>query len=171
MEKVITEQKRATVTVSWEHDGQLIIENAKTLGKYAQLCEENYHRERPYMFYAFNVKQFEEGKKALQRKGWLNEGEKLISVGYGGYSTERGYRKWCEECDNFVREIRENCDINEVYWYEYNNHESFISWDGDMGAINKIISIWGEEKAREIHRFSPVYSIDELIKDMTKKNN
>lgn len=32
-----------------------------------------------------------------------------------------------------------------------------------MNAIQKIAAIWGEEEARKLHRFSPVYTLDEIF--------
>lgn len=163
MEQTTTIQDKATVSVNWENDGMLEISNAKTLDTYNRLCDEWYHRETPYIFYAFNKNKFAEGIKKLEKSGWKNDGEKLIDVGYGGFTTRRGYERMTEEVDEHHRKIREQCDIKEVYWYEYNNHESFISWDGDMNAIQKIAAIWGEEEARKLHRFSPVYTLDEIF--------
>lgn len=44
------------------------------------------------------------------------------------------------------------CDPQEVYFYEYNNHECMIAWDGDKEAYDLIVGYWGEEVAKTIKR-------------------
>ena len=71
-------------------------------------------------------------------------------------------KKYLDRLHEYDDRIKEDCDPQEVYCWEYNNHESFLSWDGDMGAIQVIIDIWGADVAKTIKRRSVCYSIDEL---------
>ena len=48
--------------------------------------------------------------------------------------------------------IPKECDPQEVYFYEYNNHECMIAWDGDKEAYDLIVGYWGEEVAKTIER-------------------
>lgn len=51
---------------------------------------------------------------------------------------------------NFL--IAEECDPQEVYFYEYNNHECMYSWEGDKEALDVIREYWGDETAEQIDR-------------------
>lgn len=149
---------------NWDNDGWLEIKGATTIEKYVQLRDEFNKRETPYIFFAFDEKKYEEGKERLKKNGWKNDDEKIISVGAGGFTTERGYKKLMEEYNELKKQIQEECNPQEVYWYEYNNHESFISWDGDAGAIETVISYFGVETARKIRRKRAYNTIEEIIK-------
>ena len=60
--------------------------------------------------------------------------------------------------------IRSECNPQEVYVYEYNNHECCIDWDGDLNAIRIIATVWGEDVARTIKRKNACYPIDSIFK-------
>lgn len=144
-------------------DGALIWENSKTIKRYQQLCNERSAIDTAKfdIFWAFSNQQFAEGLKSIRP---LNEGEKLVRIGAGGYGTRDGVDRWLKCLHEYDNRIKAECDPQEVYCYEYNNHESFISWDGDMGAIQVIIDIWGVDVAKTIKRLSVTYSIEELSK-------
>lgn len=56
-----------------------------------------------------------------------------------------------------------NVAAREVYFYEYNNHECMIDWDGDLSAIRIIIDIWGVAIAEKITRFSAGLTMADII--------
>lgn len=60
--------------------------------------------------------------------------------------------------------IKNECDPQEVYCYEYNNHECCIAFDGDIEAIRLVAGIWGVETAKTIKRRSAFYGVEELFK-------
>jgi len=59
--------------------------------------------------------------------------------------------------------IFHECDPQEVYCYEYNNHECCIAFDGDIEAIRLVAGIWGVETAKTIKRRSAFYRVEELF--------
>lgn len=61
--------------------------------------------------------------------------------------------------------IKSECDPQEVYCYEYNNHECCIAFDGDIEAIRLVARIWGVETAKTIKRRSAFYRVEELFKN------
>lgn len=134
----------------------------KTLNRYKELCKERYEVDVKKFdcFFAFDKKQFATGLKSIRP---LNEGEKILSMGCGGYGTKDGIERLFKYYDGINERIKVECDPQEVYVYEYNNHESFISWDGDLEAIRLIYLIWGEEVARTINRKSVYYPIEHLF--------
>ena len=69
-------------------------------------------------FFAFSNEQFAEGKK----KAGI-EGKKILDGGHGLYGTKEGIQKLFDHYDNVDKEVAEQCDPQDVYDYEFNNHE------------------------------------------------
>lgn len=134
-----------------EYDGCVVMHNAKTISLYKKLQEEKNHIDcyRYDCFFAFSNQQFAEGLKKIRP---LKEGEKLVSVGAGMYGTRDGVDKFFAAYDEIDALVKQECDPQEVYFYEFNNHESMISWDGDAEPYKIIVRIWGEEIANGIVR-------------------
>lgn len=143
---------------NWEREGHIVIENPQTISVYREMRYENQAPEGEY-FFAFSEKQFEEGIKRCNDK-------KVYSAGHGMFGTMEGLDKYFEFCNNKEKIIRESCNPQEVYYWEYNNHECmFDPYEGDAEPMRLIIDIWGKDIAHKIHRYSDVYSIDKLIND------
>lgn len=151
-----------TVEPNSANDGILDYKNAKTLKRYRELCDERDKCDITSFgcFFAYSENQFVEGLKSIHP---LEEGEKLVMFTAEGYGTKDGVKQLVAFYKDMRERIANECHPFEVYCYEYNNHESFISRDGDMRAIMTIVYIFGVETAKKIKRFSPVYSIDELL--------
>lgn len=116
-------------------------------------------------FFAFSKKQYEEGIRTKQL-----EGKKVFSAGFGGlYGTEEGIEALSDFYDNISREIAEKCTPEEVYKYEYANHECEYTGD-DSEALKIVILYFGADRAREVTplRKGIFYrrSIDDLAKEV-----
>lgn len=61
-------------------------------------------------------------------------------------------RKYLATYDERAKQIPKECDPQEVYFYEWNNHETMYSWDGDYEAIKIILEYFGMEAAMSITR-------------------
>jgi hypothetical protein len=136
----------------WEQtDGAVDMRNPKTLKRYTELQDEKYHIDcyKYDCFYAFGQKQFDENKKRIRP---LRDGEKYVSAGAGLYGTRDGLDRLFAALKDIDEKIKQECDPQEVYFYEYNNHECQISWDGDIEPYNIILRIWGKEIASKIVR-------------------
>lgn len=136
---------------SRECDGCVIMHNAKTITRYKELQEEKSKRDyyRFDCFFAFSNQQFADGLKHIRP---LKEGEKLVSVGAGMYGTRDGVGKFFAYYKEIDKRIKLDCDPQEVYFYEYNNHESMLSWDGDKEPYKIISRIWGKDVANNLVR-------------------
>lgn len=136
---------------SRECDGCVIMHNAKTITRYKELQEEKSKRDcyRFDCFFAFSNQQFAEGLKRIRP---LKEGEKLVSVGAGMYGTRDGMDKFFAFYKEIDKRIKLYCDPQEVYFYEYNNHESMLSWDGDNEPYKIVSRIWGKDVANNLVR-------------------
>lgn len=143
--------------------GVLDYKHAHTLKRYKELCDERCKVDvsKYDCFFAFSDKQFSEGLKSIRP---LQEGEKLVSIGAGGYGTKDGAKRLFEFYDSINDKIRSECNPQEVYVYEYNNHECCLDWDGDLNAIRIIATVWGEDVARTIKRKNACYPIESIFK-------
>ncbi len=91
------------------------------------------------MFFAFSDKQFQEGKEKMK-------GKKILDGGAGAFGTKEGF----EELKSFAKRIKERikkeCDPQEVYQYEYNNHE--CGYTGDDTEALEIVKYYFGNKVK-----------------------
>ena len=151
---------KCKITRDWDRDGYLIIENAQTIKHYNELTDERNRHEFEGIFFAFDNKQFEEGYEKV--KHLLAPDEKLCRFYGGGYGVRKYIDAMYEYYDNVDKRIAAECDPQEVYYYEYNNFECCIAWEGDTNAIKVILRIFGEQAARKIKRYNQALTIDQL---------
>lgn len=97
-------------------------------------------------FFAFSNEQFAEGKKRM------NIGDKKILRGMGGlFGTQEGIDKLMKFYDDQSEQIAKECDPQEVYNYEFSNHECGYTND-DEEAIKIVCSYFGLERTLEVKR-------------------
>jgi hypothetical protein len=119
------------------------------------------------VFFAFNSEQFPEGINNLKENGILLDGEKLTSMGSGGYFPSKNYNalmsenKKIEKWYKFqLKEIKDG--KKDLILYELRNHECFYS--RDISDVFEILIPLGITK-KEIEK---VYNEN---KDNENKNN
>lgn len=113
------------------------------MSKYQDIKDKAYHIKMPGIFYAFDDKQFNEG---LLREGYIKEGEtyqdlkdkgiKLTTDGLGGYGTKEAFEQRNKQYEEIDEEIKENCTPEEIFEYEYHNHE--CGYTGDWSEALEI---------------------------------
>lgn len=136
----------------WDRtEGSIIMINAKTIERYKELRKSGVNVDLSEFdcFFAFTDEQFKKGLKSIRP---LKEGEKLIQICNGGFITKDGNERLDEFYKSIHEQIKDECDPQEVYFYEYNNHECMFSWDGDYDALDIIKHYWNEDIANSIHR-------------------
>jgi len=86
------------------------------------------------MFFAFDTKQFNEGLKVLKDKKLLLDGEKITSIGCGGYIPSKNIETFKIESKNIedwykneVKAIKNG--IESVILHELKNYECFYTSD------------------------------------------
>jgi len=97
-------------------------------------------------FFAFSNKQFEEGLDKVNLRG-----KKIYDGGLRLYGTKEGIQKYIDFNRNITKRIKEYCTPQEVYDYEFTNHEcDYVG--NDEEAIKLVITYFGEEKAKGVKR-------------------
>jgi hypothetical protein len=118
-------------------------------------------------FFAFSTQQFEEGiaKHNL-------EGQKIYRGMSGLYGTESGIKELLNFYSDVNDRIAKECNPQEVYDYEFDNHECSITCD-DTDAMMIIVSTFTEEQVKNVKRKNGYlnYSIEELFNQMEKEVN
>jgi hypothetical protein len=116
-------------------------------------------------FFAFGQTQFDEGVTKHNLQG------KKIYRGHGGlYGTKEGIDELMNFYDNINKRIGEECNPQEVYDYEFDNHECSITCD-DTEPMMIVLGIFTEEQCMNVKRKNGYlnYSIEELIQSMIKE--
>ena len=157
-------EKEFTFRQDWDNDGMLEWHNAKTLRRYRELNDDHANIERLGCFFAFGDTQFEAHLAALIERGVVTSVKDIVSGGCGLYGTPQGIEAVNRFYADRDKMIAKECDPQEVYCYEFNNHESCIAYDGDLNAIRLIIGIFGIERAKQVKRFCAFYPIESLTK-------
>jgi hypothetical protein len=118
-------------------------------------------------FFAFSTQQFEEGI-AKHNLG----GQKIYRGMSGLYGTESGIKELLNFYSDVNDRIAKECNPQEVYDYEFDNHECSITCD-DTDAMMIIVSTFTEEQVKNVKRKNGYlnYSIEELFNQMEKEVN
>lgn len=144
---------------NWEQEGHIVIEQPKTVELYHKLKYDDQPPAGDY-FWAFSQEQFD---RAIKDKH-LEEANIVRVSGCGGlYGTSKAIADLEAYYVSVAKRIKNECNPQEVYFWEYNNHECMYSYEGDESAIQLIIDYWGADVARTIVRIDGVKPIDELI--------
>lgn len=133
--------EKLSISVDWKRGGALIMENQITITRYKELRQQQSNM-------------IDEGLKRINLH--MKEGDKLYDMRGGMFGFARCIKAWYERIKRIDNQIAEECDPQEVYCYEYNNHECMYDWDGDKNAYDIIRCIFGEETAQTIRRWSIV---------------
>lgn len=137
----------------WDrYDGGIVMMNPQTVKRYKEIQDEHPDADKCGVFFAFSDQQFAEGYGRLVELGLIKDGDKVLRGPAGAFGTKAGFDKFFGFYDEREKKVKDECDPQEVYFYEYNNHECMIAWDGDLDAIRIIERIWGEETTRNIKR-------------------
>ena len=142
--------------LDWEQEGHIVIDNPKTINLYHQLKYEAQPPAGDY-FWAFSKEQLDRGIKDKHL-----EDKKLCRFG-ALFGTTEAIEALEAYYESTHQRIKNECNPQEVYLYECNNHEYMYNCDGDEEALLLVIKYWGVDVASTIRRVRPVYSIEEIV--------
>ena len=149
----------------WDNaEGAIVMLNPQTIDRYNAIKETHPDADAIGVFFAFSDKQFNENRQKLIDLGTLAPDAKIKyhpSIS-GLYGTDESIGRFLAAYDDRAKLIPEECDPQEVYFYEWNNHETMYSWDGDAEAIKIILEYFGMEAAMSLTRFDAC-DLDRLI--------
>lgn len=135
----------------WEKsEGGIYMVKPKTINRYMKIKGEHPREEAYGVFFAFSKEQFQEGYKSLVRRGYVKDGEKITSGAMGIYGTADEIVRFFDFYNERNKRIAKECDPQEVYFYEWNNHECMFGDDDDV--VKLIADYFGKEAAHKIHR-------------------
>lgn len=160
-----------TAVQDWDNDGFLVIKGEGTLKRYSELKKQMHavSFDKIGIFAAFSNEQFKEGYDRMVKLGHIKDGDKVYHLAAGCYGTKEGFERLTTYYEGIENTIRAECDPQEVYYYEYNNFECCIAYDGDYDAMEQIILTFGEDAARNVRRLRPMIPVDEIIRK-TRRN-
>lgn len=98
-------------------------------------------------FFAFNIQQYNDGVTQLQGKE-ICSGEYICK---GLFGTKEGVRNFLNFHNDIKNQIREQCTPQEVYDYEYKNHECGYLCD-DTEALRIVVYYFSMVHALTIKR-------------------
>ena len=151
------EAKKTTTSVKVRYnDGQLIIDGAKTLGRYKELISRfnNFDEKEFEMVCGYDAKDVKSAKNAFEKKvRKLKKGEYLKYFLCGAFGTKEGYTKWIKYVNATCESIASECDPQEVYYYEYRSLMT-IEKNCDKYAIGVVKNYFGEEVAKTVKRLN-----------------
>ena len=158
---------RGELRYTVDGDGFIHMLNPQTIKRYHQLrWEEQPDLTAMGVFFAFSNEQFEEGKKSLEKRGFLNNGKKIVRRPAGSFGTADSILDMMEWYDEQDKKIKSECDPQEVYFWEFNNHETPYGWDGDVEIMKIIVTTWDYNTAVALKRYCR--SNDKVISQLNK---
>lgn len=124
------------------------------MSNYTKLKDQN--PELVDCFFAFSKSQFQEAiiKHNLQDK-------KILKADGGLFGTQEGIQKLYDDYEAISAQITEKCEPQEVYAYEFDNHECSYVGD-DEEAIKLVVSYFGDERAKKVKRRFAITKIENL---------
>lgn len=131
--------------------GNIWMVEPKTLDRYIKLRDEQPNDKQYGIFFAFNKEQFKEGYDSLIKRGYIKDGDKVCKGPLGVFGAKGELKRVANFYEERDIKIKAECDPQEVYFHECNNHECHINGD-DTEAMEIIIDIFGKEAAYKIHR-------------------
>ena len=120
----------------------------------------NLKKEEPVLnncFFAFSNQQLSEGLRKFNL-----DIKDICAYGSGLYGTREGIKEMMDFYDKRIERIAEQCDPQEVYNYEFHNHECNYTND-DTEVMKIIVSTFGEERSKDVKRKFGYTKIEKLF--------
>lgn len=115
--------------------------------RYQQLKDTIANHSPENVFFAFSEQQYKEG---MQKKN-IPPDAKILAAPMNMYGTQDGIDNFFKFIDDVSEQISKECEPQDVYDYEYVNHECSIVYD-DHEAIEIVVNYFGADRARQVKR-------------------
>jgi hypothetical protein len=148
-------------TIDWNCDGTVRMKNARTIDRYVELRGTQPNLSELGIFCAFTKEQYERGLASIEKR----EGKKVLCGPSGLFGYEESFDKLCDFYQTIDEKVKAECDPQEVYFYEYNNHECMINLEGDTPAIRVLLSYWEPAILESLTRLNDFETIDEIVEN------
>jgi hypothetical protein len=158
---------RGELRYTLDGDGFIHMLNPQTIKRYHQLrWEEQPDLTAMGVFFAFSNEQFNEGAKSLTKRGFITDESQIKRGPAGSFGTLESLTKMMDWYDERDKKIKAECDPQEVYFWEFNNHETPYGWDGDIEIMKIIVTTWDYDTAVGLKRYCR--SNDKAIAELNK---
>lgn len=158
MSELREEEGKLYVCRRWDGgcDGNLWYKGDTTIDRYSELKHECANTNHPGIFFAFSDEQLIEGMKSIgfdfsDKESWRGKVFNYTKVCSGMFGTHDGFEAMMNKIAEYDKRIAAECDPQEVYIDEYNNHE--CQYSSDESAYEIVVSYFGEDIAKQIKRF------------------
>jgi len=150
-----------------DYEGGIVMLNPQTIKRYNEIMNGHPNCDELGVFFAFSEEQFNAAIERLIKFGKITADTEIKYHPHinGLHGTQDGIDAFLDFYKDMDKHIPTECDPQEVYFYEYNNHESMYDWDGDAEAIKLIIEYWGVEVAKKIKRYNAAKTIEQITKE------
>lgn len=153
MKTISTEHGELRLYRDWDKEGAIKMENARTLPLYRELKESWPDGDEFGFFFAITGEQLEKGYRHLVELGHIKDGDKICQSAGAMFGTREAIDRYYAFIDGNYKRIAEECDPQEVYIYEWNNHECMFSDYEEETVFKKISEMFGTERAANVKRF------------------
>ena len=137
-------------------DGNLWYKGDTTIDRYIELDTKLSDTDYPGIFFAFTDDAMKKGIKSIgfdpdNKESWKGKIFNYRKLAPGLFGTKEGLTNMLDAMDRIRKQIASECDPQEIYIHEYNNHE--CQYTDDSLAYERVLSIFGEDVAKQIKRF------------------
>ena len=130
------------------------------MGNYAQIKDQQ--PELVDCFFAFSNEQFAKGLDKFNLKK-----EDIVVGGGGLYGTKEALLKLNDYYDKQHDRIANECDPQEVYNHEHNNHECSYVGD-DAEAMKIVVAYFDIDKAKTVKRSRARMTVEQILESIKK---
>lgn len=137
----------------WDMDGAVCMINPRTIARYMELLNRHPDADEYGVWFAFTDARFQAGYARMREAGKIKEGDRVCRDG-SLFGTEAAILAFYAAYDRRREMMAAECDPQEVYFFEYNNHECMFGWDGDKDALDAVERIFGKDALKGITRIN-----------------
>jgi hypothetical protein len=122
------------------------------MASYQQIKDDWYTSNHEEIFFAFSNDQYKEGKARMP------EGAQIYRGPAGMFGTDKGFTDWKAASKANDQRVIDECTPEEVYRYEYSNHECGFTCD-DTEAVDIVLQYWPDADIQALRKERKVHAL------------